>query len=267
MLKREGPEAPAVEAAASPEESEPQPERVVTARHPDHVWHVDLTVIPTILGGFWSMLWPGTLPQMFPFCYWMAVAEDHLSRRAMGFRLFKRRPTSAQVRAFLPRAFRDAGVVPTHLICDKGKQFDCHGFRSWCRRRGVKWRYGAAGKHGSIAVIERLIRTIRDECNRRITVPLRIASTRAELSSWLHWYNGYRPHMTLRGRTPDEVYRDLEPANEQPRYEPRRRYPLDAWCASPQTKVKGRRGVKLRLDVSYSEGRRHLPVVGIRPAA
>jgi len=98
-------------------------------------------------------------------------------------------------------------------------------------------------------------------------VPLRLDEMRAELSSWFRWYNGCRPHMALRSRTPDEVYRDLEPANEQPRYEPRRRYPLDAWCASPQTKVKGRRGVKLRLDVSCFEGRRHLPVVGIRPVA
>ena len=61
--------------------------------------------------------------------------------------------------------------------------------------------------------------------------------------------------------------KSTSPANEKPHYEPRRRYPLDAWCASPQTKVKGRRGVKLRLDVSYFGGCRHLPVASIRPAA
>ena len=73
--------------------------------------------------------------------------------------------------------------------------------------------------------------------------------------------------MVLQAQTPHEAYLGRKPANEQPRYEPRRRYPLDAWCASPQTKVKGPHGVKLRFDVSYFEGRRRLPVVGIRPAA
>jgi hypothetical protein len=36
-------------------------------------------------------------------------------------------------------------------------------------------------------------------------------------------------------------------------------------CASPWAKVKGRRGVRLKL--SYLEGRRHLPVVALRRAA
>ena len=104
-------------------------------------------------------------------------------------------------------------------------------------------------------------------CPRKPMVPLRLEEMRAELDCFFRCYNGSRPNMVLQGRTPHEVYLDREPANEKPRYEPRRRYPLDAWCASPQTKVMGRRGVKLRLDVSCFEGRRHLPVVGIRPAA
>ncbi len=64
-----------------------------------------------------------------------------------------------------------------------------------------------------------------------------------------------------------EVYFRRKPANEKPRYEPRAKYPRDAWCASPQTKVKGRRGVRLKLEVCFLEGRRYLPVVEVRPAA
>ncbi len=185
----------------------------------------------------------------------------------MGFRLFKEKPSSVQVRSFLAWVFHKAGAAPKYLISDKEKQFDCPGFRAWCDRRGVTPRYGAVGRHGSIAVIERLIRTMKNECTRRITVPLRIEKMRAELSSWVRWYNGCRPHMTLGGRTPDEVYFERAPANEKPRHEPRRKYPRDAWCASPQTKVKGRRGVRLRLDVRCFEDRKHLPVIEVRPAA
>jgi hypothetical protein len=43
---------------------EPSPDkpRVVTARYPDHVHHVDLTVVPT-LPGFWTTWFPFSLPQ------------------------------------------------------------------------------------------------------------------------------------------------------------------------------------------------------------
>ena len=56
---------------------------VVTARYPNHVWHVDLTVVPTGLG-FWCSWLPLALPQRWPFCWWVAVVVDHFSRRAMG---------------------------------------------------------------------------------------------------------------------------------------------------------------------------------------
>ena len=64
-----------------------------------------------------------------------------------------------------------------------------------------------------------------------------------------------------------EVYFKRKPANERPRLEPRIRYPRDAWCASPQTEVRGRRGVRVDIEVSYYEGKQHLPLVTVRPAA
>ena len=41
-------------------------------------------------------------------------------------------------------------------MTDKGPQFRA-AYRSWCNRNEVKPRFGAVGKHGSIAVIERFI--------------------------------------------------------------------------------------------------------------
>ena len=57
--------------------------RAVTAKHPNHVWHLDLTTVPTI-GGFWISWFPFALPQRWPFCWWVAAVVDHFSRRAMG---------------------------------------------------------------------------------------------------------------------------------------------------------------------------------------
>ncbi len=54
-------------------------------------------------------------------------------------------------------------MKPKYFVTDRGKQFDCHAFRKWCKRRKVKPRYGAVGKYGSIAVIERFNRTLKYE--------------------------------------------------------------------------------------------------------
>ena len=50
--------------------------RVLTARYPNHVWHVDLTTVPTALG-FWIPWTPFTKAQVWPFCWWVALAVDH----------------------------------------------------------------------------------------------------------------------------------------------------------------------------------------------
>jgi transposase InsO family protein len=135
--------------------------RVVTARYPDHVWHVDLTAVPTT-AGLWTAWLPFALPQVWPFCWWMVAAVDHYSRKVLGFALFKGTPSSTDVRAFLGRAIRRAGRVPKYLICDRGRQFDCDGFRRWCKRKKIRPRYGAVGRCGSIAIIERFFGSAKE---------------------------------------------------------------------------------------------------------
>jgi hypothetical protein len=58
--------------------------RIVTARMPNHLWHVDLTTVPTA-PGFWTSWLPFTLPQVWPFFWWTATVVDHFSRRLMEF--------------------------------------------------------------------------------------------------------------------------------------------------------------------------------------
>ena len=240
--------------------------RGVAAERPNHVWHVDLTIVPTV-GGFWVPWLPFALPQRWPFCWWVAVVLDHYSRRVMGVAAFRQQPTSEMVRAFLGRTIRQAGTAPRYIICDKGPQFWCDGFKRWCKRRGVRPRFGAVGKYGSIAVIERFMKTLKTEGTRKVLVPLRREAFRSELLSFAAWYNGYRPHMWLGGRTPDEAYHALQPANEQPRIEPRARWPAESRCAQPRAPVDGKAGAIVELDVTHIAGRKHLPVVALRRVA
>jgi len=61
------------------------------------------------------------------------------------------------------------------------------------------------------------IRTLKDSCTRLSpAVPLLRWSVRRELQLFLDWYNSDRPHMTLEGATPDEVYFTRWPACRAP---------------------------------------------------
>ena len=241
--------------------------RVVTARHPNHLWHVDLTTVPTALG-FWIPWVPFARAQMWPFCWWVALAVDHFSRRVMGFAVYRAVPPSTAVRRFLESAFRKAGERPSHLISDHGTQFIAKGFKRWCRLCGIQHRFGAVGKYGSLAVIERCIRTLKTECTRRlILVPYRLAAFEHELALYCSWYNAHRPHTWLRGSTPDEVYYHRRPACRAPRLEPRARWPRKSRCAEPQALVRGQPGARLKLDLHHQGGCQHLPVLTLKPAA
>ena len=249
-----------------PPETAESTERVVTAKYPNHVWHVDLTAVPT-RAGFWAPWLPFALPQRWPFCWWLAVVVDHYSRRAMGFSVFPKRPTSLVVRSFLERAVTRAGATPKYLVCDKDSIFWCERFKRWCRRRQIRPRYGAVGQHGSIALIERFIRTMKDEGTRRVLVPQRLSGFREVISHFFAWYNGHRPHAALGGNTPAEAYFGLRPANRRPRIEPRANWPRRSPCAGPPTLIAGQPGDRFTLVVHFHGGQRHLPIISLKRAA
>jgi hypothetical protein len=94
---------------------------------------------------------------------------------------------------------------------------------------------------------------LKDECTRRLLlVPFASGTLRRELEVYANWYNRWRPHVTLRGRTPDEVFNAR--AAPQRRYETRPRYP-------------GFTRERVQLDLDCLEGRRHLPVIALRRVA
>jgi transposase InsO family protein len=205
--------------------------------------------------------------QRWPVSWWIAVVVDHASRLVVGFAVFRNRPDSAEVCAFLSRVIKRTGSTPSYLVTDKGTEFFCRRFKRWCRTRSIRPRYGAVGEHGSIAIVERFIRSMKSECTRRIMVPFGLEAMRHEIACYATWFNEHRPHSGLGGRTPLEVYRGLPPANETPRFEPRPQWPRHSRCAAPVVLVKGRAGAQLRLVVSRFLSRPHLPVIELRRAA
>ena len=258
MLKERdhSPNAPMTTEATIPKVRQANGVRTVTARRPNHVWHVDLTVAPT--SGFWTPWFPLSLPQVWPFCWWIGCAVDHHSRLVLGFAVYKKQPTSAAVQTFLGRVAQKARSLPKYIVCDQGVQFTSIGFQAWCKRRKIQLRYGAVHRYGSISVIERFIRSLKDEWLRRVIIPFGIDAMRTDLSAYLSWFNEHRPHQFLDGRTPLEVYQNSTPANEVARFEPRPKWPAQERAALCD---------RLTLSVSHHQGRKHLPIIELKHAA
>jgi transposase InsO family protein len=230
------------------------------------VWNTDLTACP-IAQGFWVPWLPRAVRQSWPFAWWLMVIVDHYSRKMVGVRVFASQPTSEQVCALLTETTLRYGT-PKYIVSDRGAQFTSSDYAEWCKDKGVEPRFGALGKHGSIALTERVIQTIKQEGLRWILMPLSLARMQSEVDAFVLWFDEHRPHRSLSGATPNEVYEGRPLARDGPRFEPRRRYPLGRTPSSGAPKaVRGRRGARLRLGVRYVEGRKHLPVVELRWAA
>jgi hypothetical protein len=182
----------------------------------------------------------------------------------MGINAFTKQPKSLEVRSFLGRAIHKAGATPKYLICDKEIQFNCSGFKDWYCRKNIKPRFGAIGRHGGIAVSERFILTVKVLLACSLLVPFRREQFQTELFLIADLYNQYKPHTTLAGKTPDEMYIHCFPANHKPRLEPSVAWPRGSSCAAPRTLVKGQVGARIELQVAFHKGKKYLPIVQIR---
>ena len=220
----------------------------ITSHHPNHTWLIDLSAVP-ICGGFCVSWLPNSLRQSWPFCWWIAIIIDHFSRKIIGFAVFHELPESKDVTSLLNKVIRKIKRKPKYIITDKGKQFYCEHYKKWCDSKKIKPRFGAIGKYGSIAIIERFMKSLKGECTRKmILIPYDLDEMRGELRLYLLWYNQFRPHEYLKSRTPQEVY-----ANSPP---------LKVIAFKYNSEMP-----ELKLNISYLEGRKHLPVVEIEEAA
>ncbi|HTL53071.1 MAG TPA: DDE-type integrase/transposase/recombinase [Planctomycetota bacterium] len=268
-MRKEPPVPPPQKLTANPTVAAPPPLvklRTLTSKYPGHLWNIDLTLVPTLLG-FWLPMVPFALLQRWPFCWWVAVAKDHFSRKIMQMDVFKSQPSARRMGTFLKQAVAETGRAPKHLITDQGGQFKSTTFATVCFALGIRQRFGAVGKYGSIARIERFMRSLKTECTRVIQVPFARKKMLAELLAYVEWFNRHRPHQGLQGRTPDEKYRRVRSKATDSRFEPRAQWPPGSPCAAPRAAVRGKYGAKFILEVTHFQGRRHLPVVALHRVA
>jgi putative transposase len=162
----------------------------VVAKREHHVWLVDLTTVKSFFGIIRRRV---------------AAVVDAYTRAVIATGVCPTEPTAAWVCALVSRAIREADANPTHLISDHGSQFTSIEFKRLLRRRGVRHRYGAVGRSGSIALIERWWRTLKREALDATSSWLTVEALAQRVARYAEWFNSARPHQGLQGRAPADV--------------------------------------------------------------
>lgn len=114
-----------------------------------------------------------------------------------------------------------------------------------------------------MALTERTIRTFKEGCSRRILVPVSHQKMEDETRIFFEWYNEYRPHASLKGRTPNEVFFHRRAKNTLPRIEMRPSVRHSMPCASPRMMIAGNAGAKVKFKIEFFGGRSHLPILRV----
>ena len=200
IFKEKPPQAPVPERTA-------KPARALRARRPNHIWMADITTIPSLF-------------RLFSFK--LVVVLDVFSRMPLVAKVFWKEPSARQMCRLIRRAARRFGP-PRHFVSDKGPQFTAKRFRKTLRRLRTRQRFGAIGRHGSIAIIERLWRTLKNALSLRSFKPLVKADLQQRLEQGLYYYTYLRPHQGLGGATPAEIHFGRQPAHLTALHPPRAR--------------------------------------------
>ena len=175
----------------------PSAGHVVKGRYPNHVWIADETEIPALF-------------RIFSFR--LLVILDAFSRFPVAARLSITKPTAHDMVSLFRKAIANNGR-PRHFVTDKGRPFRTKLMARELRRHRIQQRFGAIGQHGSIALIERLFKTLKYNFSLRHAFTLSRVAVERRLNLVLIYYAYLRPHQSLRGATPAEVYFRIPPAH------------------------------------------------------
>lgn len=162
----------------------------------DQIWATDITYIPLQKG----------------FLYLVAIV-DLFSRNVLSWKLSNSLDTEFCLEA-LDMAL-EGGRMPEIFHSDQGCQFTSSDFVARLQTKGIKISWSGKKRCYDNILVERLWRTVKYE-----EVYLRAYSDGWEaeisLARFLWRYCHVRPHSSLGGKTPNEVYNEVESCPSRP---------------------------------------------------
>ena len=94
--------------------------------------------------------------------------------------------------------------VPKRIQVDNGSEFISKALDLWAYEHGVTLDFSRPGKPTDNAFIESFNGSFRDECLNAHWF-LSLEDAREKIEQWREEYNGFRPHSSLGGLTPNQV--------------------------------------------------------------
>ena len=140
---------------------------------------------------------------------------DAWSRLPVGIAVYRAEPHAPQIAAALRRAVAVHGA-PRVLVSDRGRVFRSAAVRRATHRLRIQHRFGAVGQTGSIALLERFWRTLKELIDADRPA-LFVGDLERRLATALVYYAWFRPHAGLGGATPIERHLRLAPVHTRAR--------------------------------------------------
>ena len=160
--------------------------RDLAVARPNQVWAMDITYIPMARG----------------FIY-LAAVVDWFSRRVLSWRL-----SITMEASFCIEAVEEAlskNEKPEIFNTDQGSQFTSEAFTGLLKKHGIKISMDGKGRWRDNVFVERVWKSIKYE-EVYLHAYETVQEARTSIGKYLEFYNSIRPHSSLDGFTPDQVY-------------------------------------------------------------
>ena len=165
--------------------------RGLNINRPNQVFAMDITYIPMARG----------------FVYLVAVL-DWTSRKVLSWRVSITMDVHFCLEA-LEEAINVHGV-PEIVNTDQGCQFTSQAFTGLLKQHGIRISMDGKGAWRDNVFIERLWRSVKYE-EVYLHAYDTVSDSRAGIGRYFNLYNRRRPHSSLKGKTPDQVYYSQPP--------------------------------------------------------
>ena len=160
--------------------------RGLSITRPNQVWAMDITYIPMARG----------------FIY-LAAVVDWFSRRVLAWRLSITMDVSFCIDALEEALSRNE--KPDIFNTDQGSQFTSEAFTERLKKEGIGISMDGKGRWRDNVFVERIWKSIKYE-EVYLHAYETVHEARTSIGKYLEFYNSIRPHSSLDGFTPDQVY-------------------------------------------------------------